>query len=95
MEFFEGGAVAAGLLAFGAEVVEEEGADDLEDVGLGGVVRADLAAGAGFHDALEERAEDGGRDARPVEAGGFEQGFAHGGIEVGDGQRLGEEAPLT
>jgi hypothetical protein len=94
VEFFEGGAVGAGLAAFFVEVVEEERADDLEDVGLGGVVRADLPAGAGFHDALEERAEDGGGDARPVEAGGVEEGVTHGGVEMGDGQRFGEEAAV-
>ena len=51
---------------------------------------ADLPAGAGFHDALEERAEYGGGDARPVEAAGFQQGVAHGGVEMGDREGVGE-----
>jgi SAM-dependent methyltransferase len=55
-----GGAVFADGVELGAEVVEEEGADEFEDVGLGGVVGADLAALAGVHDALEEEPKTAG-----------------------------------
>ena len=63
-----GGAVGLDGLELGAEVVEEQGADEFEDVLLRGVVRADLAAFLAVHDRLEERAEDGGGDGFPAEA---------------------------
>ena len=80
------GLVLADALELGAQVVQEQGAGDLEDVALGGVVAADLAALARLHDGLEERAEDGGRDGRPVEPGAGQQRVAHVTVEVGDVQ---------
>ena len=67
------GAVVFDAFEFGAQVVEEQGADDFEDVALAGVVRADLAPLLGLHHGLKERAEDGGRDARPVETAAGQQ----------------------
>ena len=55
---------------------------------------ADLAALARFHDGLEEGAEDGGGDARPIEAGANEQGVAHVPVEVGEVEALGEEGAV-
>ena len=83
--------VAFGALELGPQVVEEQGADDLEDVALAGVVAADLPALLRLHDALEERAENGGRDARPVEARAGQQAVAHVAVEVGEAEVLGEE----
>ena len=85
------GLAALHFLELGPEFIEEERLDELEDVGLAGVVRAEVAAGLGVHGALEEGAEDGRADAAPVEAGAFQQGDAHAAVPIGDGQRLGEE----
>ena len=49
-------------------------------------MRAQVAAGFVVHDALEQAAKDGRADGRPVERSGVQQGFAHGGAEVGHGQ---------
>ncbi len=76
---------------FGAEVVEEEGADELHDVAFGGVVGADLTAFLGLHGGLEELAEDGGGDFGPLEAGAIEEGFALAGGEFGELEFFGEE----
>ena len=57
-------------------------------------MRADLAAPDGVHHALEQRAEDGGRDARPLERSGFQQLAAHGGVEVGERNPLGEQLAI-
>ncbi len=92
--FVAGDAEGADVVELGAEVVEEEGADEFEDVGLVGVVGADLASFAGFHDALEEGAEDGGGDAFPVEGAGVEEGAAHVGVEVGEVDAFREEVSV-
>lgn len=76
---------------FGAEVIEEEGADDFQDVAFGGVVGADLAAFLGLHGGLEEGAEDGGGDFGPLEAGAIEECFALAGGEVGEAEGFLEE----
>ena len=78
----------------GAEVVEEEGADDLEDVALGGVVRADLPAFLRLHHRLKEGAEDSGGDARPVEGATREELRAHGRGESGEGEALAVEVAI-
>ena len=88
------GLVGPDALELGAQAVKEEGADDLEDVALAGVVPADLAALARLHDRLEERAEDRRRDARPVKAGAGQQGVAHVPIQVGKAQAFGEEVAV-
>ena len=80
------GFAAFGALEFGAQVVEEKRADDFEDVALAGVMPADLPALLRLHDGLKERAEDGGRDARPVEARAGQQGVAHVAVEVGEAE---------
>ena len=87
-------AVALGLVEFGAQFIEEQRADELEDVLFTRVVRAQVAACLGVHDALEQAAEDGGADGRPVERAGVEQGLARGGVEVGNGQLLVEQAAV-
>ena len=75
----------------GAEGVEEERADELEDVLLARVVGAEVVARGLVHHALEHRAEYRGRDLRPVERGAVEDGLAHFGGERGDRERLGEQ----
>ncbi|OQC59302.1 MAG: hypothetical protein BWX54_00677 [Verrucomicrobia bacterium ADurb.Bin018] len=94
VQALEGGAVGAGFGALGLEVIEKEGANDFENVGFGGVVSADLPAGARLHDALKKRAEHGGGDARPVEPGGGQQRVAHGAVEVCQRQRIGKQAAV-
>ena len=89
-----GGFIGTGGLELGAEFIEEERADEFEDVFFRGVVRADLASLGGIHDALEEGAEDGGGDARPLEGAGLEQLAAHVGVEIGKGDALGEEGAV-
>ena len=79
-------AVVFGLFELGAQVIQKQWTDQLEDIFLTGVVRAQVAAGLGVHDALEQAAKDGGADGRPVERAGVEQRLAHGGGEVGHGQ---------
>ena len=81
-------------LELGAQVVQEQRLDDLQDVLLGGVVGARGAAGRGLHDGLEQRAEDGGRDGGPVEAARVEQRLAHGRVEVGNAQRAAEQGAV-
>jgi len=81
-------------LKLGAEIVEEQGADEFEDVFLGGVVRADLAAFLAVHDGLEQRAEDGGGDGVPPEAGTGEQAIAHVGVELGKVEALGKQVAV-
>ena len=78
---------------FRAQGVEEERVDDFVDVLDGGVVHAAGAAGLGVERALEDGAEDGRRDFRPVEAqGGFPQdGFAQAVRELRDFHGAGEE----
>ena len=47
-----------------------------------------------LHDGLKERAEDGGRYVRPVEAAGFEKCVPHGGCEGGDAQGVLEQVAV-
>ena len=81
-------AVAFDLVEFGVQIVQKQRLDELKDVFFAGVVGAQVAAGLGIHDALEQAAENGGADGRPVQSAGVEQRVAHGGSEVGHGQRL-------
>ena len=46
------------------------------------------------HDGLEQGAEDGGGDIRPVEPAGVEQALPHGGVERGDAERPVEKVPI-
>ena len=81
-------------LKLGAEFVEEQGADEFEDVLFRRVVRADLPAFLAVHDGLEERAEHGGGDGFPAEAAAGEQAVAHVGVELGKFQTLGKEVAV-
>ena len=67
---------------------------NFEDVAFAGVVRANLAALLVIHDGLEERAEDGGRDARPVLARAAEQRVAHVTVEIGKAEVLAEQVAV-
>ena len=78
----------------GAQVVQEQRLDDLQDVLLGGVVGALGPAGRGLHDGLEQGAEDGRRDRGPVEPAGVEQRLTHGRVEVGNAQRPAEQGAV-
>ncbi len=73
------------------QFVEEQWLNELEDVLFAGVVRADVAPRLGIHDALEQRAEDRGRDRAPVQRAAVEQCFTHGEVEIGDGQHFLEQ----
>ena len=68
-------------LELGAQVVHEQRLDHLEDVLLGRVVSALGAAFRRVHHRLEQRAEDRGRDVRPVEAAGVQQRPPHRRVE--------------
>ena len=78
--------VLAGLVEFRLQLVEEQGADQLEDVLLAGVVRAKVAAGLGIHHRLEHRAEDRRADPAPVQRARLQQQVAHLRVERGQGQ---------
>ena len=85
------GLVAFDALKFGAQIVQEQRADDFEDVAFAGVMRADLPPLLRLHDGLKERAENGGRNARPVEARAGEQRVAHVAVEIGEAEIFGEQ----
>ena len=76
---------------FLAQLVEEERTKRLEDVCLAGVVFAELAACLGGLDSLEERPEDCGADARPVEGARAHELVTHRGGEAGDVELLLED----
>jgi len=84
-------AVVPDRFELGPQVVEKQGVDQLEDIAFGGVVRPDLTALRGLHDRLEERAEHGGRDPAPVEAGAADERIAHLRVHVGQRQCLREQ----
>ncbi len=87
------GRVAA-LLELGAKFVEEQRADDFEDVALAGVVRPNLPALFVVHDGLKERAENGGRDARPIFARAGKQSVAHFAVEIGKAEMFAEQVAI-
>ncbi|OQA29814.1 MAG: hypothetical protein BWY57_03196 [Betaproteobacteria bacterium ADurb.Bin341] len=91
VELPEHGLAAPGLLELRPQGVHEERVNDLEDIAFRGVMSAGLAALLGVHHALEERAENRGGDARPVEVGAGHQRVAHGAVEVGEAQPLFEQ----
>ena len=63
---------------FRLERVEKQRADHFQNVVLRRVMRADGPSLGRIHHALEQRAEDGGGDARPIELRAGQQGRAHG-----------------
>jgi hypothetical protein len=88
-----------------AERSHEDGFDEGDDVGFGGVVRAELGTLGGLEGAFEERAHDAGLDTAPIGLGGgreladflgekFEDGgvFEEVAVEVADGMRAVEPA---
>jgi hypothetical protein len=75
------------VFELGAELVEEEGVEGLEDVLLRGVVLPELAAGLGVADGLEHGPEDGWADAGPVAIARFE----HRGTELRVQDRQGHD----
>ncbi len=81
----------AEFLKLGLQLIEEEWVDDAADVFLGGVVGAFGAALFLVHHTLEERAEDAGRDAAPVEAAAGEKGGSLTSGHGGDVEFFGEE----
>ena len=76
------------------QVVEEERAQGLQDVRLARVVFAELAAGLGRLDGLEERTEDCGADARPVEGARSHEFLSHFEREAGDAEGLREDSTV-
>ena len=89
-----GGAVGEESLQVGLEFVEKEGADDFHNVAFAGVMGALLTPGAVFHNALEEGAKDGGRDAAPLEFAAVEERIAHGPGENGGAEAFGKKASV-
>ncbi|MEI2810726.1 MAG: hypothetical protein V9F00_11110 [Nocardioides sp.] len=69
----------------GPELVEEERVEGLEDVLLGGVVLAELAAGLGVAHGLEHGAEDCRADGLPVAVARVEHSGTELGVEDGQG----------
>ena len=98
----EGAGTAVALRAgedgveFVGEGVEEERVDEAVDILHAGVVHAAGAAREGIERALEDRAEDGGRDAAPVEveAGLLEEHRLDLGRERRNVHLLGKEAAV-
>ena len=76
------------------QVIQKQRLDDLQDVLLGGVVRALRAALCGFHDRLKQRTKDCRRDGSPVEPAGVEQCLPHGSVKVGNTQRAAEQVAV-
>ena len=81
----------AGAGEVGAQIVQEQRFDDLEDRLFRRVMRALLAAGHCVDHAFEQRTEDGGRHIAPVEQAGIEQHRPHRGIETGHGDAFAEQ----
>jgi len=77
-----------------AQFVQEKRAKRLEDVCLARIVLAELAAGLGGLDGLEERSEDGGADARPVEGARAHELLAHCRGETRDAEGLREDSAV-
>lgn len=73
------------------QIVEEKRADHLKNVALVGVMPADLTPLLRFHNNLEQRTEDGRRNARPVEERTAKQSVAHIPVEIREIEILGEE----
>ena len=68
----------------GAQLVEKQRADQAQDVGLAGVVRAQFSApgcGVELHHLLEHRAEDRRRDLAPLDTRQRDQLASHLGVE--------------
>ena len=99
MEFLQpraasGGAVGLAVFKFGAQVVQEEGADHFQDVPFAGVVRSNLAALLVVHDGLKQGAENGGGDARPILASATKKRVAHVAVEIGKAQMFAEQVAV-
>jgi len=92
--FLAGGARLFAFGELGFEVVEEKGVYEFADVFFAGVVGTFCAAFGGFHHALEERTENAGGDARPVETAAGEEGGTVGCGGVGRGDELMKEAAV-
>ena len=72
----------------GPQRIQKQRLDQLEDVFLAGVMRAQVAPRLVVHDALEQAAENRRADRRPVQRARVKQRLAHGGAEVGHRQQL-------
>ncbi len=70
------------------QVVEEQGAEHLQDVPLGRVVCALRPSLLMVHHGLEQRSEDHGRDRGPIEAAGVKEPLPHRRCEARDAQGL-------
>lgn len=81
----------ASICVLMAQFVQEKRAKRLEDVCLARVVLAELAAGLGGLDGLEERFEHGGADPRPVEGTRSHELVVHRWGEAGDAEGLRED----
>src|SRR6266568_5893424 len=69
--------VALDLVELGPQLIEKKRVDQLEDIGFAGVVGTQITPGGSVHDRLEQRTEDGRRNAAPVKSTAVQQRFTH------------------
>jgi hypothetical protein len=94
VELLQLAAVPPDPFELGPQGIEEERADELQDVLFPRVMRPEVAAQRRVHDRLEEGAEDRRADPAPVEAAAVQKRLAHGGVEGGGGKRLFEKSAV-
>ena len=90
----EGFGIVAGTQEFGGEVVQEEGLDDLLNVGYGGIVDAEFGTVFRGDDGLGHRAEDVGVDFAPLVFPALDHQEPGTSAEDRDGIALEEEATV-
>lgn len=77
MECPQLGRLSLDPLVLGTQIIQEQRRDELEDVLLAGVVRAQVASNLRVHDPLEQRAEYRRADRAPVQMTAPQQQVAH------------------
>jgi len=82
VELVQAIAVAPHGLELGPQFIEKQRLDQLEDVGLGGVVRAQVPPGFRVHDRLEQSAEDRRGNAAPVQGAGLQMCFGSSAVRI-------------
>ena len=90
----EGFGIIAGTQEFGGEVVQEEGLDNLHNVGHGGIVNAQLGTVFRGDDGLGHRAEDVGVDFAPLVFPALDHQEPSAAAEDRDGIALEEETTV-
>ena len=90
----EAGAALAGGGQLLAQLIEKQALNHLQDIGLRGVVRPQVAPLHGVGHALKQRAEDGRRNPRPVEVRAPNELLAQGRVEARKREELREQAAV-